>query len=322
MNQLRQLIELLRVHKWKAFFLIGATIIFLLILFPYNDLGVLVATKTTELTNNQVFVQFEELGFGLSPKPGIEMGQVFVQSAFFPSLKMDKLYVAPSWLDLFTFKLGLSLNAKGLFGGELSASWREGMDNEIPIEKLNVSVEHLSLERLKEVLELPIALKGNLSLDSDLKLDLEFNQQPSGEIALTVSQFVLPVQSFETAMGPMTIPELKISKVNLEGRWVNGEIVIDEAKLGDPKDVVYGSVKGNIGLVFKRRGVEVSPQLGSYEIKTDLYVTSKAPKDLDLVTSLVMSKCKNSVAEGARYLCKLTATGPDSPLRALPINSL
>ncbi len=45
-------------------------------------------------------------------------------------------------------------------------------------------------------------------------------------------------------MGPLTLPDLKLSTVELKGRLAAGRFVIETGTIGKPGDELYGTIKG------------------------------------------------------------------------------
>ncbi len=70
MEQLRQLIHLIRNGKGgKIFVMILSALVFVFLLFPFDDLSDLISSQVSKLSNNSVYVQFERLKMSLFPQP-------------------------------------------------------------------------------------------------------------------------------------------------------------------------------------------------------------------------------------------------------------
>ncbi len=318
-----ELRNVLRFHKSKIAWLLFSMMAFLFILFPYGDLGGWVATKVTQWTDNQVYLQFEDLGFSFKPQLGVEMEDVFLQTPFLPALKMDSLFAAPSFLGLVTFNPAFTLIAEGFWGGSVhfSSSGSKKNEREVLVHRFKLSLEEVALGKIQEFFELPFSFQGKLLGSTHLAVDLEFGEQPQGDLSMDVVGFRMPPSSIDTQMGPVTLPHVEVSQVSVRGRLNQGELFIEEAQLGSSKDQLYGEIKGKWGVSFRRKGTEVSPIFGAYELKIDLNVAQALHKEMELLFFL-MDSCKNTTTTGVRYLCKISGTGGGRPPRFSSINSI
>src|SRR5690349_14338154 len=82
--------------KFKVLVALMSMLVFLLVLFPINDLGDFVSTQVAKLTRNQVFLQFEELQMSLFPSPGMKVRQVYVEGPTIPAISAQEIKFAPS----------------------------------------------------------------------------------------------------------------------------------------------------------------------------------------------------------------------------------
>src|SRR5262245_32786924 len=109
--------DIFRHHKLKIITTLLSALFFFVLLFPYDDLSEVVGSTVSEKTNNQVFLQFDKLGFQFFPHPALAFENVDVESTLFPSLQATHLSVAPSLRSLLTFKQGFTADASGLWDG-------------------------------------------------------------------------------------------------------------------------------------------------------------------------------------------------------------
>ena len=121
MNELKTyiidpLINILRYHKFKVFFLLFATLIFYIILFPYYLLTPMIQDQMNKISRGQSQVSFEDIGLSLAPL-GISAKNIYITLAQAPSpLYIKRAYILPSITDFLSFKSGFHLTAKKYSG--------------------------------------------------------------------------------------------------------------------------------------------------------------------------------------------------------------
>lgn len=289
--------NIFRFHKSKIALFFGAFLVFAFILFPINDLTDLISNTVSEKTNNQVFLQFDELGFTLLPKPGMGLKNVYLETAMAPPLNIESLTIAPSFRSLFAFQKGLSTIAQGFLGGEVSAAWRESGETSKgeAQQKIDVELTNIDLEELLELLESPNKVFGKASGETAATMDPSFSEQPKGQVALKINNFRFPASSIPTPMGAFPLPEIKISSILLKARLVAGELFVDQLVIGNSKDQINGNIKGKAGLKFSRRGIQVDPLLGRFDFDIDLKILPQKAQELQLVLGLLDSYKKPGI---------------------------
>ncbi|WP_413613296.1 type II secretion system protein GspN [Bdellovibrio sp. HCB-110] len=314
MEQLRELITLIRKGKGKIFVMVLSALVFLFFLFPFDDLSDLISSQVSKLSNNSIYVQFERLKMSLFPQPGVQMDQVYIESIRTPALSAQELVITPSVSGLIQQKPYGHISAKGLLKGDVDVHVGKGTRTENGLERhrIEVSAKKVSLHDLRELANLPVLLKGQLNLQTMALADLSFQEQPDVEVDMTISKFELPPSNVNTPMGPLTLPDLKLSTVELKGRLAAGRFVIESGTIGKPGDELYGTIKGNIGLTIINRGGSFGQQIGAYNFEIDL----KARKSFQDRAALFLSFIdgyKTPTAEGAQYKFKVSATNPMMP---------
>lgn len=313
-NLIKSLFALLFSNKSRIFLALTSTLVFLFLLFPFSDLGDLVSGQVSKATGNRVYVQFENMSISLIPGLGISVSDALMDTPDFPTLQAKNLKVTPSMLSAINNKPAGSISAEGFMGGSLDLSLGSGSKTENGIErqKIRLSAEALSLNELRQLLQLPVALKGKLNLESSALIDFGFQAQPDLDVTLTIEKFELPPSSVQTLMGPMTLPELQLTNLELKGRLSDGQFRIESGRLGKQGDELTGTIKGSIGLQLQNRGNMITPIIGSYNFEVDLNVKKSFQDRANLFLSFV-DQFKSATAEGARYSFKLNAPNPTLP---------
>lgn len=314
MEALRQLFKLIRESKGKIFVMILSTILFVFVLFPFDDLSDLISSQVSRLSNNTVYVQFEQLKMSLFPKPGVKMDQVYIESIRTPALSAQELVITPSISGLIQQKPYGQVSARGLLKGDVDIQVGKGTrtENGVERQRVEVSAKKISLHDLRELANLPVLLQGELDLESTALADLTFQEQPDVELDLKVSKFELPPANVNTPMGPLTLPDLKLTAVELKGRLAAGTFIIETGTIGRPGDELYGTIKGRIGMNILNRGGVFAQQIGSYNFDIDLR-TKKAFQDRAALFLGFIDGYKTVTSEGAQYKFKVSASNPMMP---------
>ncbi len=314
MENVAKFFKLLKENKGKIVVAFFSAIVFLFVLFPFDDLSDLISSQVSKLSNNSVYVTFERLKMSMIPTPGVHMDQVYIESIRTPALSAKELTITPSVSGLIQQKPYGHISAKGLLKGDVDLNMGKGArsDNGVERQRIEVSAKKISLHDLRELANLPVMLKGQLNLQTTALADLTFQEQPDMDIDLTINQFELPPSNVNTPMGPLTLPDLKLSTVELKGRLAAGRFIIETGTIGKPGDELQGTIKGNIGLNIMNRGGGFSHQIGAYTFDIDL----KAKKSFQDRAALFLSFIdgfKTPTAEGSQYKFKVSATNPMMP---------
>jgi len=151
-------------------------LVFVFLLFPFDDLSDLISSQVAKLTNNALYVQFERLKMSLIPTPGVQMKQVHIESLTTPTLSASELTITPSVTGLIQQKPYGNISAKGFLKGDVILNMGKGTrsDNGVERQRIDVSAKKVSLHDLRELANLPVHLKGQLNLQSSALADLTF----------------------------------------------------------------------------------------------------------------------------------------------------
>lgn len=314
MEQLRQLLKLIRESKGKVFVMLLSTLVFVFLLFPFDDLSDLISSQVSKLSNNSVYVQFDKLKMSLFPQLGVKMDQVYIESIRTPALSAQELVITPSISGLIQQKPYGQVSAKGLLKGDVEVQMGKGTrtENGVERQRIEVSAKKVSLHDLRELANLPVLLKGEVDLETTALADLTFQEQPDVELDLKISKFELPPSNVNTPMGPLTLPDLKLTSVELKGRLAAGTFIIESGTIGKPGDDLYGTIKGRIGINIVNRGGAFGQQVGSYQFDIDLRA-KKAFQDRAALFLGFIDTYKTPTSEGAQYKFKVSATNPMMP---------
>ncbi|HEY8269615.1 MAG TPA: type II secretion system protein GspN [Pseudobdellovibrionaceae bacterium] len=311
---IRKAISTLFNSKLKIFVMLFSTIAFLLILFPMNDLGDLVSSQAARVSGNRLFLQFEELKMSLFPTPGMKFEQIFVETPGIPGVSAQEIRFTPSIGGLISKKPYGSVDAKGIFKGDVQINVKSGTrtENGVERQKIEINAQKLSLQDLREVARLPVMMKGSLNLESSALVDLTFTEQPDIDVKLNMNQFELPPSNISTPMGPLTLPDLKLSTVELKGRLVGGKLIIENGQIGKEGDELRGHITGNMEITLANAGGSLSPVLGGYTFNVNLRTKRNFQDRAALFLSFI-DAYKTATPDGAEYKFKISAANTMVP---------
>lgn len=261
------IIHVLRNEKKKILIYFLFTLLFLVVLFPFGDLSDFVTSQISKATNNQVFVQFRDPGFSIFPSLGFELQEVNVETHFLPPIKAQSLTVAPSILGLITFKPGVKLNATKIMGGDLDLSLQQsGKTNQI----VNVESENLELGEILNLTKIKLPITGKVNMVGSADIDGSFVEQPKAELDIQINKFDLSSDSIATPLGPLNLPPLSLSKVNIKGEMKDGRVTIEQLTAGQSSDEMQANVRGRLD-VRVQQGMIM--QAGVYDL--EIRITAK-----------------------------------------------
>jgi type II secretion system protein N len=314
MDGIRKVLSLFFSHKWKFGLSLLSTLVFLFLLFPFSDLGDLVATQVSKLTNNQIFVQFEQMHLSFFPEVGVGVENINFAARGFPELRADSVVVTPSVFSLITQKPAGSVTARGFMNGEIEASFRPTTRSENGVERHKITLEakKISLNELQQVAQLPVKLIGSLNLDATATADLALQEQPDVELALNIDRFEMPIATVQTMMGPIALPELKLANVQLKGRLSAGKLLISQGTFGKDSDELNGTVKGELGLQLINQNGNIIPMIGSYNVEISLNTRKSFEGKAALFLNFI-DPYKSATPTGSRFAFRLSGSSLNAP---------
>ncbi|MCC6137065.1 MAG: type II secretion system protein GspN [Bdellovibrionaceae bacterium] len=297
-------------HKSKIFLCFALIFAFVVVFFPYDDLGDTVTSLVANNTGNTIYVQFDDLSLGFLPQPGIKMSNVFIETPFASEIKADTLKVAPSILAVFTGKPLMRAIAENLFSGNLDVSLSNS--NKIKADQaVAADIEFLDFnlnDLVKAFVPFPMKANGTASLNALVDIDLEMKSQPEGNVSLISPKLSVPAFSFETNTNgikqSMAIPTLNLGKVQIKGQLKNGKVLFTDTVIGSAKDDVFAKIGGDIDLRIAPNNVVVS----YYNLAIDLTLKETFIKNLGpygLLVDGMIGKFKSKSLDGTRYAFRL-----------------
>lgn len=306
-------------NKWKIVLTFLMTLVFLFLLFPLSDLNDLISSQVSKLTGNTIFLQFEKMH--INPlTTSISLEKIYIETPQISSLTSDVLDVSPSISALLAKKPGGKITAKGFLKGELEITMHPASSaNGVDKSKIEVIANNISLKEARQVANINLPIKGELSLTSQAVADLTMTEQPELDLNITIIKFELastsiPLQDF----GQLALPEIKLGKIELKGRLTNGKFLIENGKLGTNKDELYGEIKGDLSVTFQNVGGQIAPVIGAYNISLDIKATPTFKNKAKLFLSF-LDGYKTDSGPVSNYKFKIFAAQMGMPPQFTPL---
>jgi type II secretion system protein N len=312
-SQISDIVRSILQQKKKVLLALLLSCLFVVVLFPYNDLSDLLSNKVAQMTNNQVFLEFSEIHPSFFPGLSLSLSQFSISTPWMPTLRAEKVRLAPSLMALLKKKPQGEVDLSGFFNGQANLSIRpisvEGSDKENY--EVNLSSEKLVLAELNSLLHLPINIMGELGLSAMGTGNLDAQDLQVKIEQLNIANFHLPPSTLQTPLGPLNFPELKLSQVQVKADYKNGQLVIESATLGNESDDVFGTVKGKLDLAIQNRG-GLSTRIGGYSFDVDLRLKPAFERRASLFLGFI-DQYKQAAGSSSRYAFRVSANQSNLP---------
>lgn len=299
------------------------TIVFLFILFPFQDLGIFIQN-----TNG---LRFDNLNISLFPNPGVKLNQFQVELGNSQNLVIQELRMSPSFSYFLYQKPYGSIGAQGLLKGDLDFTFSHGSktDGNPPIdhEKLELNLQKIDLHELFQALNfnLPAQIKGQMQLHSSGTVNLTWKEQPDIDFDISTGQLdATQVRvMFPNFTDPLSLPDLILGQVTLKGRLAGGNITLEKGTFGKDNDPIQGSIKGSLGLSLNDAKIPAAnqavrlpewvsipiTQFGSYSFDLELKIKNSFPdKTVLAIIDGVLTNYKTPIPDGNLYKFKVSGS--------------
>lgn len=310
-----------QVKRFKGFIFLSlmSSILFFALFFPTSDLTDLVSSKVSELTKNQVYLQFQDMHLSVFSGLGLKLDTVTLDLPGMPSMNADRIIISPSLFSLFRGKPGGSIEALGFFRGQVKVSLAPPLRSEgTDVQDFDLNVRDLRIQDLKSLIQLPVLLKGQINGQVKSKLDLSFAKQPEGQASINLEKLEFPSQMIQTPMGPLGLPEVATSRIDVRGTLSEGLLRIEEARLGKAGEDLSGLIKGQMKMEMKKVGTKMVPVFGAYSIDIDLTLSPSLRERAVLFLSFI-DRFKVVRDQETRYQFRLAAQNTFMPPTMTPI---
>ena len=315
MNQIILFFRFIKNNIGKISLTALIAVIMVVLLFPFGDLNDFISSKVLEATQNQIYLQFDELK--LNPiAVSANMENVVVETPSISNITIKNLSASPSVKALIARQPGGHVIAEGIWGGDLDLKLSPNGSGKSDVA---LSAEKLSLKSITQAFNIGLPLAGSLKANIQASVDLSFAEQPDGEITAQIQKFEMssgPVNIPE--MGSLNVPEVKFSVVDMKSKLQAGKLILENVKLGGAADDLSGTIKGDMAITFRNMNGQIVPMIGAYNISIDL-VAKPAFKDRASFFLNFIDRFQSADASGTRYKLKLSSSGPGMPPQMLPL---
>ncbi|MCO5113879.1 MAG: type II secretion system protein GspN [Bdellovibrionaceae bacterium] len=311
---LQPIINVFKFHKFKIFLVFFFTLIFIVVMFPYREISEIISNQISKATRNQVQMSFEDIGLSLYPF-GISAKNVYIATPNLTTpLFVQRVYITPSILSLLSLKPGGSFRAENIWGGNITATLThqgQGHSNnkDSKVARIELALDKIDVGEVLNWMQAPAKLSGKISGKSDLRLDLMALDHPRGSFNFSGTNVELPSVISMQGMDLM-LPEGQFKRLALVGQLQNGKMNLTEGALGQPNDVIYGKVKGQMDLTTRKMGASITFVPGPYDFNFDLNFNKDAESKLGTMIGTVLLNNKGgrsaTLDGGARYIFSLS----------------
>lgn len=319
LDLIKKLFSVLWQQKWKGLLILLLIPLFVLFMFPVDDLNDMITTQVSQQTQNQVYVQFDKMDLGFLPL-SVRLEKLSLDLPGLPTLNINEVEVSPSLINLLLRKPAGHVSAKGIFRGnaEFSMSPGKKLEGGVQTQDLELTASQIQLSDLRQFLKLPVALRGKTDLKLAGYADLTFSAPPDMNLEVQSPDIELSSSTVNTVMGPLNLPDLKLNRLNFKGRLSNNQLLVEDVVIGRETDELSGNVKGQLGLEIKPMRGGIVPLLGNYNYRVDLKV-QKSLEDRARLFLMMVDSHRRPEGNDSRYRFSLTG---DARNGAFNINAL
>lgn len=299
-------------------------IIFIFVLFPYSDLGSLVTSQVAKQTGNQLYIKFDKMNLSLFPTPGFNLDHVLIKSMQFPEIKCEELKVAPSIMGLLSFRPGVSVQASGLMGGDVSLSVHGTSKTKAGSLKQSISIEteSIDLSQVANQLNLPMNLDGKINLNAKGIIDPAFTEQPDAELDAKAVRLNITSASIATPLGSLNLPDTKLQELILKGQLHGGELNLEKVQIGTATDELFAQIRGTMNVKIQTYGGnQVAFIPSGYDLSVQIKTKPSYETKAGLFLGFLDQYKKSSSQKGSEYLFKASGSDFYNPPRLTPLNT-
>lgn len=309
-------------HKMKFLILFLGIVVFTVVFFPFSDLSDAITSEVSAQTNNQVYLQFDELSLGFAPQLALKMQNVLLEGPALPlEITLKNLMVAPSLLSLIRQQIGGKVVAEGLYNGEVVLNVSKSNKLQAP-ESLwaDFIYEGFDLKDFTKALQktqgFPFTATGSGQIKATIDVDPTIKQQPDGTVEVTLNKPQIPTFTISNPQtGEIPLPAMSFEKVVLKGRLKDGKIIISDSILGTNKDDLFIKISGELNLQLAPGFQQVA--VSFYNLALDITIKeafqNQMGKTYMALLDGFLGKFKSGGTAQTRYAFRIEGRGFDDP---------
>lgn len=256
-------------------------------IFPYSDLRAVVATTLSKKIGDGVAIDFNHVSLAMGFPIALALENFEFNAPGLPTIAADRLVASPSLTSILTQAPSGSVEAEGMFKGNVSASLSAGSkvkNGSARVQDIKTNLSGIQLGLLTDALRragiFPVDVQGTIDTSGSAVIDPTFETQPAAEFftqikSLSIPSFLIDLQ--KVGFGSMLTPSIQLGRVDLKGGLKDGKLVIEDFTFGQATDSLAGRVRGEIGLTMRSQKngdgpPSVVPVLGAFDFKVELAI--------------------------------------------------
>ncbi len=136
------------------------------------------------------------------------------------------------------------------------------------------------------------------------------------DVSIKINHLEMPQSNLPLGdMGDVTLPDLKISGVDVKGKLSSGHLTIESIKIGNSAaDDLFGTIKGSMDLALRPGPAGPYPELGAYSFDVDLQPSADFRERAKFFLGLLAS-----YQQGTKIRMKVTGTRFGAPPNMSPL---
>lgn len=282
MSILKNILSFIKNNKYLILLSFALTLIFIILLLPYNDINTYISSKINTYTNGKI--QFKAKKFYILPSLSLGFNDNLI-SYKKTEAQIKKITIKPLWLDSLLLNFGINVTAYSIFGGDITFSLKQIKSKKHNL-AFNANLQNISLDKLPLN---SIKLGGKVSAIFQTLIDVNLFNTPNINIKIDSNKKIQIFNSkIPSNFGPIQIPSTSFSKLKAMITTKNEVVNIKTLELGSPTDNIYIKIKGNINLKIKKERRTKILSVKSY--KLSIYIKAQqVPSQLKSLFSLINS---------------------------------
>lgn len=325
-NGIKGFFQMLLRNKFKIALIPLIALAWVPFLFPYSDLRSVVATTLSRAMGDGTVIDFEHIDLGLGFPVALQLENFEFIGPGLPPINADRLTARPSFASIFTRSPAGSIEAEGLFKGNVSASLSRGQKikdggyfQDVKADIVGLQLTSLT-EALRRIGMMSFNIQGAVDTNANLSVDPLFDQQPNGDVYLQAKSISIPSVSVPIPnMGPIQTPSLQLGRIELKGKMNDGKVQIEDFSFGQAKDALTGRVRGELELSLRKQDDGQRLQLvpGTLDLRVELSISKPLMDGMTRsgvgLALMMVEKYKSVANETTKYAFRVRITERGRP---------
>ncbi len=306
---LKKIILLLPSKKY-LFTLLVVFLLFLIILFPYNDAVQKILYRISQ-SNLPVQILYNSHHFGFFPLQLSFQGVRMFAPQLSQPIRIEKLVIKPYYWSLLSLRTGIKLQLhtkNSQLNFLLNKTYTKDKGTK-PIH-IRVQSQNLTLETLNIISPFFNQSQGVMEIFADLTLDLNSTKSPEGFIQVRARNVELQPYSFSAKyIGTITTPFLQWKTIDGKFQFKKGDFFIDSLNMGPHTAPLSLQANGVVRLHWS----PLSRRLKSYDTELKMIMNEKIKNQFFFVELFLVSVEKKLDNHRYQYNARISGQYPKPP---------